>query len=161
VTTALLATLGACGSPSDTAGSGDIGQLRIEDGGTAITVPALWAAKRADETYDGGIEPAQILVSTDASQAGYTVDLASIEAKGAGPSWEAATASAAAFATMFSGKDPSQVALNFTITGPIDGPSAGGLLTCGLLAAFAGVSFKPGVTMTGTISPEGSIGIVG
>jgi len=138
-----------------------IGALRTVAGGTAITVPALWAAKTPDGTYDGGIEPAEVIVSDDSDGAGYVVDLASIEAQGAGPSWEAATASAAAFATLFSGADPARVSLTFTITGPIDGPSAGGLLTCGLLAAFSGIPFQPSVTMTGTITPDGSIGIVG
>lgn len=153
--------LSACGALGSSEPASDIGQLRTTDAGIAITVPALWAAARSDGTYDGGIEPTEVIVSSTAERAGYTVDLSSIEAKGAGPSWEAATASAAAFATLFSGTEPSRVALSFTITGPIDGPSAGGLLTCGLLAAFAGTPFKPGITMTGTISPDGSIGTVG
>jgi uncharacterized protein len=155
-----LALSSAC-SGTSTPPDAQIGALRTTDSGTAITVPALWAAPRSNGTADGGIEPTQVIVQADATKAGYTVDLSSIEAQGAGPSWEAATASAAAFATLFSGVDPAKVSLGFTITGPIDGPSAGGLLTCGLLAAFSGVPFTPGVTMTGTISPDGSIGTVG
>jgi len=141
--------------------AGDIGEIRPTTQGVAITVPALWAAKRKDGTFDGGIEPTEIIVDTNASESGYVVDLSSIEAQGAGPSWEAATASAAAFATLFSGTDPTRLRLNFTITGPIDGPSAGGLLACGLLAIFSGVPFKPDVTMTGTITPDGTVGLVG
>jgi hypothetical protein len=75
--------------------------------------------------------------------------------------WEAATASAAMVATLYSAVDPAEISMDFTITGPIDGPSAGGILTVGLLAALRGQDLLEGVTMTGTITPEGSIGPVG
>ena len=157
-----LIILSACGNgmPSGVTTS-NIGKLRVTSEGVAMTVAALWAAPRTDGGYDGGIEPTEVVVSTSKAHLGYHVDLSSIEAKGAGPSWEAATTSAAAFATLFSGTDPSHLKLDFNITGPIDGPSAGGLLTCALLAAYSGVSLKPDVTMTGTITPDGSIGLVG
>ena len=156
---ACLAT-SACSAPLGASG-GDIGKLRVEGQTTEVTVPALWASKNADGTLNGGIEPAQIAVTTQTSDPGYAVDLSSIEAKGAGKAWSAATTTAAAFATLVSGADPGTTAVSFTITGPIDGPSAGGLLTCGLLAALSGTPMKPDVTMTGTITPDGSIGIVG
>ncbi len=42
-----------------------------------------------------------------------------------------------------------------------DGPSAGGLLTAGMLAAMTGQKADPNFTMTGTINPDGTIGPVG
>ncbi len=42
-----------------------------------------------------------------------------------------------------------------------DGPSAGGLLTAGILAGMTGQSANPKFTMTGTINPDGTIGPVG
>ena len=139
----------------------DIGQWRQTNEGAAITVPALWAGKKDDGTPVGGIEPAEIVVSTDGDTAEYEVNLADIEAEGAGPSWLAATSVASAFATVFVGANPSKVDLYFEVTGPIDGPSAGGILTVGLIAAFRGDSLSPTATMTGTITADGTIGPVG
>ena len=43
----------------------------------------------------------------------------------------------------------------------IGGPSAGGIMTVGAIAALEGWAVEPGVFMTGTIQPDGSIGPVG
>jgi hypothetical protein len=127
---------------------------------TSLTVPAMWAGTNADGSPIGGIEPAGITIDR-AGPPGFRLDLATIEAQGAGAMWEAATASAAMVATLYSAVDPAKISMDFTITGPIDGPSAGGILTVGLLAALRGQDLLEGVTMTGTITPEGSIGPVG
>jgi len=42
----------------------------------------------------------------------------------------------------------------------MDGPSAGALLTAGMLAGMTGATVNPEFTMTGTINPDGSIGPV-
>lgn len=155
----VASTLTACGSPT-TAPNGDVGTLKIVDGQAHLTIPALWAAVQKDGTRAGGIEPAEIVVSTSGETSAYRVDLADIEAQGAGPAWRAATSMAAAFATIFVGADPASVDYHFTVTGPIDGPSAGGILTVGIVAAFRGQSIAAGHTMTGTITADGSIGVV-
>lgn len=139
----------------------DIGEWKFDEGTAQLTVPALWAGTRDDGTPVGGVEPAQIEVSTAGVTPEYRVDLADIQAEGAGPAWQAATGMAAAFATVYVGADPATVDLTFTVTGPIDGPSAGGILTVGLIAAFRGESLDPKTTMTGTITADGSIGAVG
>jgi hypothetical protein len=138
-----------------------VGQVRYVDGYARVTVPALWAGADSDGNPVGGVEPAEIVVSTAGRTPEYAVDLADIEAQGAGNAWRAATSMASAFATVFASVDPATVDLNFTVTGPIDGPSAGGILTVGLIAAFQGQSLRPGATMTGTITADGSIGPVG
>jgi hypothetical protein len=150
----------AC-SGSTTSTPDGTGQVSFENGGARITVPALWAGVDASGEPVGGVELAEIFVSTASATPEYRVDLADIEAQGAGESWQAATSMASAFATVFAAVDPATVDLNFTITGPINGPSAGGILTVGLLAAFQGQSLSPGFTMTGTITADGSIGPVG
>ncbi|NLB54350.1 MAG: hypothetical protein GX811_01040, partial [Lentisphaerae bacterium] len=48
-----------------------------------------------------------------------------------------------------------------TVEGNVDGDSAGGLFTVAFLALLQGDKILPGVTMTGTITPDGSIGLVG
>jgi hypothetical protein len=60
-----------------------------------------------------------------------------------------------------SARDPEEIDLGFSVTGPIDGPSAGGILTVGLLANLTNTPLIPTVAMTGTISPDGTIGQVG
>jgi hypothetical protein len=155
----LALVLSSCSGQSSTPDS--LGAIEYDNGGVAITVPALWAGTDPDGNPVGGVEPAEIFVSTSSPTSEYTVDLADIEAQGAGNAWRAATGMASAFATLFVSADPATVTLNFKVTGPIDGPSAGGILTVGLLAAFQQQSLQPGITMTGTITADGSIGPVG
>lgn len=156
VVAALLAAASGF-APAAPDGTVPYGVLRPVDGGTEITIPALWAGRRADGTSVGGLEAATVWVGTSETP-GFTTDLSTVEADGAGPAWLAASASAAVLSTLYSGTDPATASLRFGITGPIDGPSAGAILTVGALAARLGVPLKPGISMTGTISPDGSIG---
>ena len=48
-------------------------------------------------------------------------------------------------------------ATTYDITGAIDGPSGGGALTVGTMAAITGATVKPKIAMTGTIAPDGTI----
>lgn len=154
ITALLVSSLTSCSTPQG------VGEIREVDGGYQIIVPALWANP---ESGAGGVEPATVWVDTDREegQHSYDLNLNDVQAKGGGPEWQAATSSAAFLGTLLSGFDPNDVACAFDITGPIDGPSAGALLTLGVLAAFDRQSIDPQVTMTGTISPDGSIGPVG
>ncbi len=154
----VVAPLTAC-APS--VGSLDqVGQLRQIDGGVALTIPALWAGKTAEGEDVGGVEPAEVLVLKHRDGVD-PVDLTRIDSSGAGPQWRAATSQAAAVATLMSARDPDEIDLGFSVTGPIDGPSAGGILTVGLLANLTNTPLIPTVAMTGTISPDGTIGEVG
>lgn len=63
-----------------------------------------------------------------------------------------------------SGLDASERDFYFVIRSPsqiIGGPSAGGVMTIGAIAALQGWTIDPTVYMTGTINPDGSIGPVG
>ena len=51
--------------------------------------------------------------------------------------------------------------VSYSWSGPIDGPSAGGLMTSALLSMLLGDIFPGDATMTGTINPDGTIGPVG
>ena len=128
--------------------------------GSEVTVPALWVGASSSGMQDAGIEPATIRASTT-GPSGFSVDLETVQAQGAGPQWQAATAVAATVASLFSATDPRSIDLEYAVTGPIDGPSAGAILTVGSLAALLDDALDPTVTMTGTISPDGTIGPVG
>lgn len=123
--------------------------------GRQVVVPALWVSRTG-----AGVERATVdaRARTDAE---FALDLATTQAQDAGPAWQAATAVAATVAVLFSTEDPRPVDLRYTVTGPIDGPSAGAILAIGTLAALRGDRLDPTVTMTGTIASDGGIGPVG
>ena len=126
---------------------------------TSIAFPVPWAGTGPDGRPAQGIEPAGIRVQA-AAEPSFDVNLEDIKAKGAGAQWQASTAAAATVATLFTGADQSAVDLRYGITGPIDGPSGGAALTVGTMAAITGDPVKPKVAMTGTISPDGTVGTV-
>jgi len=127
--------------------------------GHRLTVPVLWAGTDSNGDPTGGVEDATISASiAPTGQPGFAVDLRSVTAKKAGAQWLAATSSAAAVAAILSASDPSTISISYAITGAIDGPSGGAILTVGTLAAIRGERLRPGLTMTGTIAPDGSIG---
>ena len=130
------------------------------EGGFAVEVPVLWFSAADDGGQTGGVESTQVWTGAS-HESGYAVDLSGVKATGAGDSWRAASASAAAVATLINGVDPSSIDIQFRISSPIDGPSAGGILTVGILASMRQIPLKSHATMTGTISPDGSIGPVG
>lgn len=140
--------LPACGSSSDGLA------------GTTVTMPVLWAGTGADGSAQSGIEPARVTVGNLGSTA-FGMDLRDVEAKKAGPQWLAATSSAAAVAVFASAKDPADIDVRYQITGQIDGPSGGAILTVGTLAAIRGDTLADDITMTGTITPDSFVGKVG
>ena len=121
-----------------------------------VTVPALWASSDGSSS---GIEPATVTATTGDAPF-WAVDLATETAQGAGPAWRAASAQAAVVSTLFGVTDPAGLALSYGVTGPIDGPSAGAILTVGTVAALRGDTLDPHVTMTGTIGVDGTVGPV-
>ena len=128
--------------------------------GFTVKAPVLWAGPGNNGQIQSGIENATVSV-TNRDNPGFSVDLASVAANEAGPQWLAASASAAAVATILCTCDPTTVDVSFTITGQIDGPSGGAMLTVATLAAIRQLRLDEKITMTGTISPDGSVGRVG
>lgn len=125
-----------------------------------VEVPALWAGTDARGRPSSGIERATV-TTRETPAPRFEVDLRSVKARGAGPQWVAASAVAAAVGMLYAGNDPRVYGATYSITGPIDGPSAGAILTVGTLAALRGDRLDGKVTMTGTISPDGTVGVVG
>jgi uncharacterized protein len=80
---------------------------------------------------------------------------------GTGAQWEAAGWSAVTVATLLVGAPLTNREVDFGVSGKIDGPSAGALMTVATLAVMRGDTLLPDVTMTGTINPDGTIGPVG
>jgi len=80
---------------------------------------------------------------------------------GTGAQWRAAGWMAAVLSSLTLGVELSDYRISFDVGGRIDGPSAGGLFTTALLAAFLGDTVRPDASMTGIINPDGTIGPVG
>lgn len=150
---ALSLVAAACTAPSTGPAAGS-----PDESGKVLTVPALWVG--GGDPPAAGVELATVSSAADA-RPGWSVDLATQEAQGAGPAWSAAAGQAAVTGTLSAATDPAGVSVSYTVTGPIDGPSAGGILAVGTIAAIRGVPLLPNVTMTGTIGADGSIGMVG
>ena len=63
-------------------------------------------------------------------------------------------------ATLLTGVPLNNREIDFTVTGTIDGTSAGALMTVAVIALMRGDQLAPDVTMTGAINPDGGIGPV-
>lgn len=155
-----VALVAACSGGTDGGGAAAPDGMtapKRRNGGVEVTIPALWADVKAGLS---GIERAKVWIDSTGTGK-FSVDLDDIEAEGAGSSWRAASASAAVVGTLISGVSPAGVDINFTVTGPINGPSAGGILTVAILAALLDAPLRSDVTMTGTITADGSLGKIG
>jgi predicted S18 family serine protease len=83
------------------------------------------------------------------------------EVEGTGQQWQSSGWIAVLLGSMLNGVNPTDYEFSFSSGGWIDGPSAGGLMTVGVLAALRGADVRDDVSMTGTINPDGTIGPVG
>ena len=98
----------------------------------------------------GGREPGRVRIGFFESEVG-----------GTGDKWQAAGWMASLIAAQLTDFNPSTMQVSYEVQARIDGPSAGGLMTVGILAAVRGDEVRSDVAMTGTINPDGMIGPVG
>jgi hypothetical protein len=125
----------------------------------SVTLNALFFSEGANGP-SGGTNKFTVEYNPKAKK-GFRVGFSQDEVGGTGAQWEAAGWNAAAVATLLTGSKLSGVSVNFEVNGRIDGPSAGALMTVGLLSLIRGDKIKSDVTMTGTINPDGTVGPVG
>lgn len=88
------------------------------------------------------------------------VELSETEVAGIGDQSRAASWNAVTVANLLTGGDLNGT-YNFQISGFIDGPSAGALKTVAILSLLEGTELAEGMTMTGTVNPDGTVGPVG
>lgn len=121
---------------------------------------AALAVGTTDGTATGHCMPIQVSVHDDRSTT-FRVGIYESEVGATGNMWRSAawmSTSAAALATGFT---PATRHVTFDVEGFIDGPSAGGIMTVGILAAARGDEMRTDAAMTGMINPDFSIGPVG
>ncbi|MCG8584649.1 MAG: hypothetical protein MI757_08060, partial [Pirellulales bacterium] len=124
------------------------------------TGTALWYGVDADGRQVGGTSTVKITVGgapAGAVRIGFFED----EVGGSGNNWRAAGWAAATTAAQISEFNPYATQVSYDIGGFADGPSGGGLMTVGVLAAIRGDKIRSDAAMTGTINADGIIGPVG
>lgn len=124
-----------------------------------IRIDALYFSVEATAT--GGTSAVQIRVRPSAQPGQLRVGFYEEEVGGTAQQWRASGWVAVLLGSILSGVDPADYEFSFSVGGRIDGPSAGGLMTVGILAGLRGDRPREDATMTGIINPDGTIGPVG
>lgn len=121
---------------------------------------ALWYKTEANGEAKGGTSEVKIVL--DKNKGGdVTLGFYETEVGGAGEMWRASGWMGTTISALMTKKDINRYKIDFTTKGRIDGPSAGALMTVGILAALQDHKIDDKVTMTGTVNPDGTIGPVG
>lgn len=162
----MLAMLAACDggdqpkdSPPTEASPGAETPSRDQPEASEVEVSAL-AFTTTPEGFGGEVIPVKVTVKPSEAEE-LRVGFFEEEVGGSGPMWEAAGWTAVSVASLLLGIDPTLYEFSFSVGGEIDGPSAGALMTVGVVAAILGDEVSTDAAMTGTISPDGTIGPVG
>lgn len=116
--------------------------------------------KRYKIEYSGGMTKVALQVMPNARQV-TSVGVAEQFPGGAGKTWKASVWIASRKAAQTVGRELIDYAFLASSTGFIDGPSAGALFTAGFMAAIMGDQVNPQASMTGTVNPDGTVGMVG
>ena len=119
----------------------------------------LFYASMSDGKQFGEARPMQVKVELSEGS-GARLGFFESEFFGTGSQWRAAGWMAAVVAALESSQPLAHWRISYDVPGLIDGPSAGMLMTVSTLSAMLGQKMLPGVSMTGTINPDGSIGPV-
>lgn len=83
------------------------------------------------------------------------------EVGGSGPMWRASGWMAVVMSSLLLGIDIISYKFTIDVSGQIDGPSAGALMTVTIISLLLNHTVKPDASITGTINPDGTIGPVG
>jgi hypothetical protein len=125
-----------------------------------ITINPLFVSTDSSGQSTGGTEAVEVDIRPSIDHK-LRVAFSETEVAGTGAQWEAAGWNAVAVATLLTGAPLSNREIDFDVTGRIDGPSAGALMTIAVIALIRGDKLDSNITMTGTINPDGTIGPVG
>jgi hypothetical protein len=124
-----------------------------------VTVDAMFVIT-GGPTVTGGSSPVKLTTAPN-PDGDVRVGIYEQFAGGAGPQWRAGVWISSFVAATTLGKDLTDFKFAADAGGTIDGASASGLMTAGMLASLLGTTVDPKATMTGIINPDGSIGPVG
>lgn len=117
--------------------------------------------QQTSEGARGGTSSIQVRIRPAANPGELRVGFFQEEVQGTGNQWQSSGWIAVLLASMLEGVKPTDYEFSFSSGGWIDGPSAGCLMTVGVLAALRNEKVRDDATMTGTINPDGTVGPVG
>ncbi len=117
--------------------------------------------QQTSEGAKGGTSSIQVRIRPAAKPGELRVGFFQEEVQGTGQQWQSSGWVAVLLASMLEGINPTDYEFSFSSGGWIDGPSAGCLMTVGVLAALRNEKVREDATMTGTINPDGTVGPVG
>ncbi|MBM4352882.1 MAG: hypothetical protein FJ109_03655, partial [Deltaproteobacteria bacterium] len=134
----------------------------VTRGGSA-DVDFLWVkGMREGREGEGGMSHAR--VKLEPSDSGMSLGVFEAKPGGTGELWRVALWVAALTGTLQINGNPLDYRYSVeteTLSGRVDGPSAGGLFAVAVMAVLEGDRLSADATMTGTINPDGTIGPVG
>ncbi|HSD84087.1 MAG TPA: S16 family serine protease [Anaerolineae bacterium] len=117
--------------------------------------------QQTSEGAKGGTSSIQVRIRPATKPGELRVGFFQEEVEGTGQQWQSSGWIAVLLGSMLEGVNPTDYEFSFSSGGWIDGPSAGCLMTVGVLAALRNEKVREDATMTGTINPDGTIGPVG
>lgn len=127
---------------------------------TSVTMYPLFYRQLSETEAEGGHSKIVISMTTGTKKP-LQVSISEDSVGGTGDQWRSASWSAATAAILAVGADLTGTKFEIEVKGRIDGPSAGALMTVGMLSLIRGEKLKKDVAMTGSINPDGTIGPVG
>ncbi len=157
---ALVLIASACGGGSSKKSKDTTTSTTAAAATTSVLVNPLFVATDSSGKSTGGTNPVTVRIASSSDsklRVGFTED----EVAGTGDQWRAAGWGAVTVATLLTGAPLTNREVDFDVTGKIDGPSVGGLMTVAVLSLMRNEPIQPDITMTGTINPDGTIGPVG
>lgn len=125
------------------------------------TLPVLLVSQGPDGREVGRCGALPMEVSLSSNTTAMRVSISDNTSGGSGAAIRASVWNAAITAAMLRNNPMTGTRVTVDFDGLVDGPSAGGMICLGILSALDGRQVPDDFAMTGTILPDGTIGLVG
>lgn len=126
-----------------------------------LQLPILTVSQKDGTNWTGQLITLNLKVTRKSNNQSLLVAIAEDRPNGVGEQFRAALWSAASTVALERGDPLRGCTLELTVTEAIDGPSAGAMMTLGIMSALDGGALPDDFAFTGSILPNGSVGYVG
>ena len=128
---------------------------------TSLKLPVLTVRQRMSGKWSGGCSFLPMEVSVSGGQSPLRISMSDDTPNGSGATIRNSLWSAALVAALQKESALQGVRISLDFKGGVDGPSAGAVMCLGIMSALDGREFPEDFAMTGTILPDGTVGLVG
>ncbi len=125
------------------------------------SLPMLSTHETASGKWEGSCKFFPFTISITDNKTPLRIDISEDVPSGTGAMIRNSLWTAALIAALQKDSTLQGVSISLAFNGSIDGPSAGGIMCLGIMSALEGREFPGDFAMTGTILPDGTIGLVG